>query len=528
MAMKVNSTFMQTPVVAEVSTFDRLIFKGYLYGFRYPGAVMMTLATMGQVLFKDWKAIIEPLTEELHVHLETMCRQQGRPFEYLNRAHTHRDEESKEDMARAIAVKDGITEGLVCVFRVLEPCSSYDVRGNKKEHTLELVRRPRRCLHYYMYLIDPRFGWMHVRVQSWIPWTIQVYVNGREWMCRELDRRTIAYRRSDNKIVEVADIGAVQKAARKLEKTNWPKFLDRLAKQFNPLTNRFVGKNGISGYFWVVDQCEYATDLLFKDRSTVDRLMPDLKRHAHSVISVRDCYRFMGKRESKAEAIIDLQQRPEGWRGKFRVGRNWIKLYDHANIIRIETTINHPAAFTVNRKGEKSATAKKATAKAKRSPLRKGVQDFWLLAKIAGAANDRLRATFDASRITRPAIDHLNRLSKPHTVKGRRVPRLNPTAAETVALFKATTAGENAVRGFSNGDIQRHLHPNQASSAKERRRRTCRICRKLACLRGHGLIARIPGTRRYRFTDRGRATINAAIRIHDLDFPALMTEQVAA
>jgi hypothetical protein len=27
------------------------------------------------------------------------------------------------------------------------------------------VRRPRQCLHFYWYLIDPEFGWMHVRLQ---------------------------------------------------------------------------------------------------------------------------------------------------------------------------------------------------------------------------------------------------------------------------------------------------------------------------------------------------------------------------
>jgi hypothetical protein len=519
--MSVQQTFMGVPVVGEISTFDRLIFKGYLSGFRYPGAVLMSLAIIGQVLLKNWTAIIEPLTEELHDHLESWCRRQQRPFTYLDSAHTHRDGSSKESLARKIAERDGITSGLVCIFRVLEPCSSYDVRGNRAQHTLELVRRRRRCVHYYAYLIDPRFGWMHVRIQSWVPWTIQVYINGREWMCRELDRRQVAYRRSDNKITWVADHRAVQRAARKLERMNWPKVLDRFATQMTPLITRFGSKERPNGYFWVTDQCEYATDVLFKDRATVARVMHDLKIHAHTVLSVRDCYRFLGKRESRGEAVVDLKQRPEGWRGKCRLGRNWIKVYDHANIIRMETTINHPAAFTVHRHAIPATKATPAT-KAKRSPLRKGVRDFWLLATIAGPANHRMRDAFDATRITRPAIDHLDRLAKPRTVKGRRIPRLNPTAAETIALFKATTAGSNTLRGFTNRDLQRHLHTKPASSPRERRRRTCRVCRRLACLRGHGLVAKIPGTRRYRLTTSGRATIHAAIRFHDLDFPAFL------
>jgi len=46
---------------------------------------------------------------------------------------------------------------------------------------------------------------MHVRLQSWAPYSIQVYVNGREWLARQLDRRGIAYSKSDNKITWVVE-----------------------------------------------------------------------------------------------------------------------------------------------------------------------------------------------------------------------------------------------------------------------------------------------------------------------------------
>ena len=120
----VQQTFMGVHVVGEVATYDRLIFNGHLSGFRYPGAVMMTLAVLGKVLLKDGQAIIEPLSQELHDHLESWCRRQRRPFEYLHSAHPHRDGTSKEDLAKRIAARDEIIKGLVCIFRVLEPCSS--------------------------------------------------------------------------------------------------------------------------------------------------------------------------------------------------------------------------------------------------------------------------------------------------------------------------------------------------------------------------------------------------------------------
>jgi hypothetical protein len=521
--MASEQTFLGVPVVAEITTFDRLIFKGHFAGFGYPRAVLRTLAVLGQVLLKDWAAIIKPLSRTIHEHLETWCQNEGRPFEYLERAHTHRDGDSKELMARRIAERDGIKSGLVCVFRVLEPCSSFDVRGNRETHRLELVRRPRRCLHYYAYLIDPQFGWMHVRIQGWIPFTIQIYINGREWLCRQLDRRGVPYRRSDNKVTAISNLPEVQRQTRRLERMNWPKALDHYARLVNPLIKRFSGRDGKRGYYWVTDQCEYATDLLLRDRTAVDQVMGDLKRHAHTTLAVRDCYRFLGKRESRSEAVIDLKQRPEGWRGKCRLGRNWLKVYDHANIVRFETTINHPAAFTVVRHEDATQATAKRSAKRKpsRSPLRKGVRDFWLLARIARDANQRMIASCDTVRITREAIDRLDRLSQPQTVRGKRLPRIVPTAPDTVALFKAVADGANCLRGFSSSDVRQHLYPTPPADDKERRRRTCRVSRKLSCLRARGLIARIPKSRRYRLTAIGRATIHAVIRFHDLDFPML-------
>ncbi len=45
------------------------------------------------------------------------------------------------DRAREIAQRDGVTEGLVGVFSVVEPCLAFDVRGNRETCRNEVVRR---------------------------------------------------------------------------------------------------------------------------------------------------------------------------------------------------------------------------------------------------------------------------------------------------------------------------------------------------------------------------------------------------
>ena len=40
---------------------------------------------------------------------------------------------------------------------------SFQVRKSFKTKTIEMYRRERKCLHHYLYLIDPEFGFMHIR-----------------------------------------------------------------------------------------------------------------------------------------------------------------------------------------------------------------------------------------------------------------------------------------------------------------------------------------------------------------------------
>ena len=49
-----------------------------------------------------------------------------------------------------------------------------------------LVLAERKCAHLYFYYADPDFGLLHIRVQTWLPFSLQVCVNGREWLARQL------------------------------------------------------------------------------------------------------------------------------------------------------------------------------------------------------------------------------------------------------------------------------------------------------------------------------------------------------
>ena len=92
----------------------------------------------------------------------------------------------KEELARQIAERDHIEDGLICVLSVLEPCRTFSFRTEKgKPRSWASARR--KCLFLYYYFMDRDFGLIHVKLQTWFPLQIQVYVNGHEWLGPEAE-----------------------------------------------------------------------------------------------------------------------------------------------------------------------------------------------------------------------------------------------------------------------------------------------------------------------------------------------------
>jgi len=85
-----------------------------------------------------------------------------------------------------------------------------------------------------------------------------------------------------------------------------------------------------------------------------------------------------------------------------------------------------------------------------------------------------------------------------------------------IKAMAAVSRGEFTINGLRNRDIRTLLYPN-ASTGKTKidkaktRRQSAAVGRKLAMLRVHGLIRKVPRTHRYQVTEKGRLTITALL-----------------
>src|SRR6266404_3159439 len=90
--------------------FDRLMLRGCLRRLAYP-AGMLLYANVNGVKLTAFKAHAERQTERLIEASQAQATRLGRPVEYLASPKVR-----KEDYARRIATRDGITDGLIAVL----------------------------------------------------------------------------------------------------------------------------------------------------------------------------------------------------------------------------------------------------------------------------------------------------------------------------------------------------------------------------------------------------------------------------
>jgi hypothetical protein len=505
----------QDVILGTLTMFDRIIFKGHLTGLFPQGAFARFLGRQG-VLLKEFKPYVESATQKVKARAQGIACEAGRPYLYLASATTKASGQSREDLARSIVARDGITEGLVCVFSVLEPCTSFVVQGNRQSQRLEVVRRRRKCLHFYFYLLDPEFGFMHVRLQSWFPFEVQVYINGHEWLAREMDRQGIGYERYDNCFTRIDDVVAAQALCEHFAHRCWPRVLDAFARRVNPLLPT-IQHSGLGGYYWVIDQCEVASDVMFCDRASLAILMPDLFEHATLHFSAEDVMRFLGRKlhgNFNGQVTTDRKKRPEGRCVKHRMKRNSLKMYDKWSVLRIETTIDNPREFKVLRVVKTEGGRKRRWL-----PMGKGVAGFWRFWQVGTQSNGRYLVALAQVEQKGKAAQTLDDLCRSCVKDGKRYARFNPVTAQDCTLFAAVMSGEHAINGFRNRDLQAHLYDHPDPDPPHARQHCTRVSRLIAKLRGHGLVAKVSGARLYRVTPQGYRVMSAALSFRMAHFP---------
>ncbi len=235
---------------------------------------------------------------------------------------------------------------------------------------------------------------------------------------------------------------------------------------------------------------------------------------------------FLGRKlhgKFEGEVVTDQrdplpQGRLPGRRVKHRMKQNWLKLYDKAGlIVRVETVINAPEEFRVRRRVRRRG--RQATLWV---PLRKSVVYLFRYREICLQSNSRYLNALALVDDPTPGLRALDAItSRKQPLSARPVKAFNPLSRPDSQLFAALMSGEHALHGFANRDLRDKLAASVLRLHEDPKKASAQVSRLLHRLHVHGLVAKIPRSRRWRVTPFGHSVMGAAVKLRQRDFPSL-------
>jgi len=486
--------------------FDRLLFSGHLTSFFPTKGIYYYLSQTG-IRLTGYKAFMDQQTKQLRQHMEQLASTSNVKISYINNSWT-----SKEQVAKAALSKHPTKQGLIAIISSQEVSYSFSLIPNKLKKELEVKKQLRKHLHYYCYYMDPEFGWMFAKIQSWYPFTMQVYVNGKEWLKRALDKANITYESYDNSLTYVSDLKKAQTIANQLVQKKWDRFLNVFANKLNPHLAQIQSVFNDHGYKWSLQQCEYASDVLFKERVVLENIYPALVKHATYFKGGEDIYFFFGRNlhhKSTKEVTGNTKRFSQGFRVKHHLDRNSIKMYDKHSVLRVETTINNPRSFKVY----KTATRKGKKTKAW-VPMGKAVSNLYRYAQIARSANTKYLNSLTAVNPPDNLDKDLERISTTVSVKNKnnnmqRFSAINLLSKSTCLVLEAINDGRFCIQAFSNKNlrdllIEKGFFGKNKPDARQLKKWSNKVTRLIAKLRAHKLLKKISRSFKYQLTKLGQ------------------------
>lgn len=485
----------------KLETFDRMIINGYLRSLYIQGQFLYYL-NQNNIKLVDFDKFAEQQTASLCNHINTFIKENNVELQYLNSGKI-----SKDELARKQLLLSENKTGLIAAFSTVELCKTMTVKPNHNKKILEPVPRNTKCKHYYLYFNDEEFGWMFLKIQTWFPYNVQIYINGREYLSKIFDKENIKYEMYNNSFSYIENFERAQELADSILNKKISDSFDGLVNKINNLLPNIKEKLNCS-YYWCIDQCEFATDINFKSCKDLNIFYKKLVETTYFTFSSEDIYSFFGRNvkhinKFKGEIVSDLRNRDQGFRIKFKINSNQIKMYNKGNNLRIEVTINNPKDFKILKEKDRIIDHEKLVKEKKWVPMGKSIANLYRYVEISKSISSRYIEALPTVNLNNISLEDLENISESKEIDGRKYSGFNILNKDTLKIFQEISKGEYLINGFTNKKIRKNLYndPNNLKNIN-------RVTRLLSKLKAHGLIKKVANKNKYYVTTHGRNMIS--------------------
>lgn len=489
--MPTATNILDAHTVLQYRSFDRIYLNLYIPQLQRPAQVVAFLRTPETPIASV--ALFRRRSERFIAELRAYALAHDAQWLHFER------HESKEERIRPLMVAaEGAGRGRLVAVGVAQE-RTFGWGGTKTQTArgvdLGFVRHSVYVNHYYLYLWDPEWGPAFIKLSGYAPWGGRVYLNGHEWLKRQLAQRGIGFTALDNGLRSVERPELLGALSRELGDRQVRSFFARWMRELpQPLSAADRARGFV--YALSMKQIEISDTRVF-DRplrgrqwfeATITEQLALGRPHEIALLFDRRITRQTpGRFETRVMSDHTIPSI------LLRYKHNSVKQYfKEGRALRTETTVNDTYDFGIGRSLEHLTEVRE----------RGDAINARLLAAEAGTEQARLQGP-ELSSLVLPR----------RGASGRRVPALRFGDPRVMALLAAVVALAHLPAGFQNAQLRRSVAALLSTSLEEYSR--ARMTYDLSRLVGHGLIQREAHAHRYRLTETGLRTAALLTKLAD-------------
>jgi hypothetical protein len=481
----------------DISCLDRLYLTGFVAGLQTAGGVVYFFHDhRGKPIVSP--ALFEPIGEKFRREIKDWAQANAVPVIRFKAGERKADVMRPYLEAAAAAGRSQVVAvGCAQEFQLVWTARKRDTNPGGCPQ-FSFTREQRRVSVFYVYIFDERMGPGFIKICTYFPYPVKVWVNGHEWAKRQALAAGIGFTELSNGFASCDDPAGLQEICDRFGPGTVQVWFERwMARLPLPLT----AADRDAGFWW---------ELSMRQIETSRTLVFDGDCHARAFFEALLCDNMDLGRPENVELLFRRGQRlgrptipPAGGGFKTKIDRycdlvtlnvfyknSRLKQYLKDGIaLRVETVINDPRDLRCNRM----------------------LPNLPELQHKARAINDRLLQTETVGQGTALVSPVIERITRPTaTGDGRKAPALRfgdlrvqaLAGAAAAMLFTVTGITNKTLRGLMTGLLHRPYSMNQASY-------------DLSRLARNGLITRVPGRNRYTLTRDGLLFAHFYTKVYD-------------
>jgi hypothetical protein len=207
-------------VTLQLDCIDRLYLKGYVARLQHgAGLVEFLCQHRGQPIASP--ALLGQITGKFIAAVKSFAAREGVPLFHFER------KECKDEGAKKLRRERAVRDAVVFIGIAQEKAKAFSARRLPGKRALFEFTRSKAVIpnYYYFYLDDAEWGECFIKVSSYAPWGLKVYLNGHEWLKRQLAKEGIGFEALDNGFLSCAQSERLQELADSLGPVQVQRFL---------------------------------------------------------------------------------------------------------------------------------------------------------------------------------------------------------------------------------------------------------------------------------------------------------------